>query len=151
MVLLTGVGEDGFTFYTNFKSQKSRSLTADPRAALTVYWEKFRRQVRIQGTTEPVSDAEADAYFKTRSRDSQLGAWASAQSQPLADRETLERRFEEYDEKFADQEVPRPPFWSGYRLRPETIEFWIERPHRLHDRFLYTQKGERWEMARLYP
>lgn len=151
MILLKGADEGGFVFYTNLESAKARSLEAHPHAALTFYWEPFRRQVRIQGKVTLVSDAEADAYFRSRPRDSQLGAWASHQSEPLDSSETLGRRYGEFEKKFMGQEVPRPPHWGGYRIIPETVEFWIERPHRLHDRFLYTRQGSGWVITRLSP
>lgn len=151
MLLLKGVGAGGFIFYTNLNSPKARDLKENPRAAVTFYWEPLRRQVRIQGRVEPVDDAEADAYFATRPRLSRIGAWISDQSEPLSSRLVLVRRFFSRLKEFGAGPVPRPPFWSGYRLIPDKIEFWEEKPNRLHDRFLYVRKGERWEMTRLYP
>ncbi|HSA58966.1 MAG TPA: pyridoxamine 5'-phosphate oxidase [bacterium] len=151
MILLKEADASGFVFYTNLESPKAHALAKRPQAALTFYWEPLRRQVRIQGRTERVSDAEADAYFRTRPRESQIGAWASFQSTPLDSRETLEKRFGEFSEKYEGRDVPRPAHWSGYRVVPDAVEFWIERPNRLHDRFLYTRTGGGWSMKRLYP
>ena len=151
MMLLKGVDADGFVFYTNLNSVKGHSLKRTPKAALNFYWEKLRKQVRIQGTVKPVSDAEANAYFKTRPRGSQIAAWASDQSRSLESREFLEKRVVEFDKKFEGKEVPRPPFWNGFRLVPMKIEFWQEQPSRLHDRLLYTRQGESWSVTRLYP
>jgi pyridoxamine 5'-phosphate oxidase len=151
MVLLKGANRRGFVFYTNLKSAKAASLKKRPYASLTFYWEKFRRQVRVEGKVEAVSSADADAYFRSRPRESQLGAWASDQSAPLDSRETLEKRYEAFEEKYEGRGVPRPPFWSGYRIVPDQIEFWIERPRRLHDRFRYTRRGLGWKIIRLYP
>jgi pyridoxamine 5'-phosphate oxidase len=151
MILLKGADDAGFVFYTNLESPKARALEACRRAALTFYWETLRRQVRVEGRSEKVTDTEADVYFRTRPRESQIGAWASLQSEPLDSRVTLENRFEEFSKKYEGRDVPRPPHWSGYRIVPDAIEFWVERPNRLHDRFLYTRKGGAWAMARLYP
>ncbi|HEX5037261.1 MAG TPA: pyridoxamine 5'-phosphate oxidase [bacterium] len=151
MILLKGADAKGFVFYTNLKSAKASSLRKRPQAALTFYWEKFRRQVRVSGKVTAVSKAEADAYFRSRPRESRLGAWASDQSAVLDSRETLERRFDEFERKFEGKDVPRPPFWSGFRIVPDAVEFWIERPRRLHDRFLYRRKGSKWTVARLFP
>ncbi len=151
MILLKGADESGFVFYTNLESPKARSLAAHPHAALTFYWQPFRRQVRVLGRVEKVTEDEADAYFHTRPRESRLGAWASLQSEPLDSRETLERRFGEFSKKYEGREVPRPPHWSGYRIVPDEIEFWIERPMRLHDRFLYARSDAGWKITRLYP
>ncbi|HJU16902.1 MAG TPA: pyridoxamine 5'-phosphate oxidase [Stellaceae bacterium] len=150
-VLLKGFDERGFVFYTNLDSRKAEELSANPRAALCFFWPNLRRQVRIEGAAAPASAAEADAYFASRPRDSQLGAWASEQSRPLADRAQLEHRAEEVARRFAGQEVARPPFWSGFRVAPERVEFWQERPSRLHDRWLYIREGETWRRQRLYP
>jgi len=142
----------GFVFYTNLRSPKARSLRRAPRAALTFYWPSLGRQVRVQGTVMPVSGAEADAYFASRPRLTQLGAWASDQSAPLESRAVLTRRLAAARARFARRPVPRPPFWSGLRLIPTAIEFWQERPHRLHDRFLYTRtRAGRWTISRRYP
>ncbi|OYY91662.1 MAG: pyridoxamine 5'-phosphate oxidase [Sphingomonas sp. 28-66-16] len=151
MVLLKGHGPDGFVFYTNQQGRKAADLAANPRAALLFHWKSLRRQVRIEGPVTTVSDAEADAYFATRSRDSQLGAWASDQSRPLDSRATFEARFEAMVARFDSGPVPRPPHWSGYRVAAESIEFWQDRAHRLHERRLFTRSGEGWQEGLLYP
>ena len=151
MVLLKGHGPAGFVFYTNQHSRKGHDLAATPRAALLFHWKSLRRQIRIEGAVEPVAQDEADAYFATRSRDSQLGAWASDQSRPLAARELFETRYREMIERFEGGDVPRPPHWSGYRVRPERIEFWLDRAHRLHERRLFESDGEGWSEGLLYP
>lgn len=151
MVLLKGHGGAGFDFYTNLDSRKGVELDAKPTAALLFHWKSLRRQVRIDGPVEPLPAAEADAYFATRARDSQLGAWASDQSRPLEDRETFEQRYEEARARFEGQEVPRPPRWGGFRLAPERIEFWSDRPHRLHERRLFTRTANGWDEGLLYP
>ena len=151
MVLLKGHGPDGFIFYTNGDSAKARQIAANPRAALLFHWKALRRQVRVEGPVEPASEAAADAYFATRARDSQLGAWASDQSRPLDNRATFEQRFEEMKAKFEDRDVPRPPHWRGYRVMPERIEFWSDRPHRLHERRLFVREGDAWSEGLLYP
>ena len=151
MVLLKGHDERGFVFYTNQDSRKGGDLEANPNAALLFHWKSLRRQVRIEGAVEPVTDEEADAYFATRSRDSQLGAWASDQSRPLGSRGTFEARYEEMRARFEGRDVPRPPRWSGYRVVPERIEFWTERAHRLHERRLFTRADESWVEGLLYP
>jgi pyridoxamine 5'-phosphate oxidase len=151
-VLLKDADERGFVFYTNFESRKAAELFANPRAALCFHWKSLGRQVRVEGMTSLVSDAEADAYFASRPRDSQIGAWASDQSRALPDRGTLERRFAELGRRYADQPVvPRPAYWSGFRVKPERIEFWQERPFRLHDRVLFTRDAGRWRKERLFP
>jgi pyridoxamine 5'-phosphate oxidase len=151
-VLLRGLDERGFVFYTNLDSRKAGELAVNPRAALCFHWKSLARQVRVEGGVERVADAEADAYFAGRARESQLGAWASDQSRPLPDRATLERRFAEAAARFSGYErVPRPPNWSGYRVVPERVEFWQELPHRLHDRLVFIRDGARWRRERLYP
>ena len=150
-VLLKALDGKGFTFFTNTDSRKAQQLKVNPRAAATFLWKSTESQVQIVGLVTPITDEEADAYFETRDRGSQLGAWASLQSQPLDSRETLERRVQEFEEKYQDGDVPRPPFWSGYRLQPETIEFWQGQKFRLHDRFKYSHDGVQWQMKRLYP
>ena len=151
MVLLKGHGPEGFVFYTNDQSAKGEQLGENARAALLFHWKSLRRQVRIEGAVEPVSTAEADIYFATRSRDSQLGAWASEQSRPLDSRATFERRFEEMKQRYEGMDVPRPPHWIGYRLTPASIEFWTDRPHRLHERRLFTRAADGWAEGLLYP
>jgi pyridoxamine 5'-phosphate oxidase len=151
MVLLKSHGPEGFVFYTNEKSAKGEELRENPRSALLFHWKSLRRQIRIEGLVERVSSFEADSYFATRGRDSQLGAWASEQSRPLDSRETFELRFEEMKARFEGKEVPRPPYWGGYRLKPHRIEFWTDRPHRLHDRRLFTLQGGSWSDGLLYP
>lgn len=152
IVLLKGVDGEGFRFFTNFRSTKGRSLEETPRAALTFYWDDLDRQVRVQGAVERLPEEEADAYFATRPRGSQIGAWASDQSAPLESREELVRRFAEFEERFADGDVPRPPFWGGYLVRPGQIEFWQAGEDRLHDRIRFTRKGaDEWRVERLSP
>src|SRR4051794_1092111 len=151
MVLLKGHGPDGFVFFTNVESDKGLQLAQNPKAALLFHWKSLRRQVRIEGAVEPVSEAEADDYFNSRLRDSQLGAWASDQSRPMDGRETFEHRFEEAQRRFEGQDVPRPGYWSGYRVIPQRIEFWTERPYRLHERRLFQRVGAGWTEGLLYP
>lgn len=152
IVLMRGFDPRGFVFFTNIRSVKGQSLSQVPRAALTFYWSPLDRQIRIQGDVTLVTEAEADDYFRSRPRISRLGAWASSQSQPLESREVLEARLRQYEEQFAkDADIPRPPYWTGYRVSPRKIEFWIERDYRLHDRFLYTRSDNGWVITRLYP
>jgi pyridoxamine 5'-phosphate oxidase len=151
MVLLKGHGRDGFVFYTNRESRKAGELAAVPKAALLFHWKSLRRQIRIEGSVSHVTDAESDAYFASRSRDSQLGAWASEQSRPLDVRATFETRYEEVRARFEGGDVPRPPHWGGYRVTPERIEFWQDREHRLHERRRFVRAGEGWTEGLLYP
>jgi pyridoxamine 5'-phosphate oxidase len=151
MVLLKGAGEDGFVFYTGYGSRKSEELEQNPSAALVFYWRPLGRQVRVEGSVERVSEAESAEYFATRPRGSQLAAWASRQSRPLGSREELERRYAELEREYEDRDVPLPPHWGGYRLRPEAIEFWEHRENRLHDRIRYTRTREGWKVERLSP
>jgi pyridoxamine 5'-phosphate oxidase len=151
MVLLKGHGPDGFIFYTNEQSAKGDQVADNPRAALLFHWKSLRRQVRIEGAADRVPDAQADAYFASRPRDSQLGAWASEQSRPLDTRATFEQRFDQVKQRYEGQDVPRPAHWRGYRVVPERIEFWSDRPHRLHDRRLFTLGNSGWSEGLLYP
>lgn len=152
MVLLKGVDEQGFVFFTNLESRKARELAANPHAALCFHWTPMEVQVRVEGPVSPVSDEEADTYFASRPYGSQVGAWASRQSRPLADRSELEARIVEVETRHPPGEVPRPPFWSGFRVAPRRIEFWSGRPSRLHDREVFHADGAGgWRVERLYP
>ena len=151
IVLMKDVDERGFVFYTNLEGRKGRELRTRPFAAICFHWPQLEVQVRAEGPVTQVSDEEADAYFATRARSSQLGAWASIQSQPIEHANDLALRVAEYERKFDGNAVPRPPFWSGFRLQPEKIEFWKNKPGRLHERHLYSRSGESWTMETLYP
>lgn len=153
MVLLKGFGPDGFVFYTNYESRKGRELLANPQAALCFYWMPMGRQVRVQGRVEKVTDAEADAYYASRHRDSRIGAWASQQSRPMATRYDLEKSAAKYAAKYAIGDIPRPPHWSGFRIVPRLIEFWTEKPFRLHERIVFERSDDSgsWTTSRLYP
>lgn len=151
MVLLKDVDERGFVFFTNYSSRKARELDQNGRASLCFHWQILRLQVRVEGPVERISDHESDDYFATRSRTSQIGAWASKQSQPLESRKKLLARVVKYEARFALGSVPRPEFWGGYRVVPERIEFWFDQPHRLHDRYLYRLEGGVWIRERLFP
>lgn len=151
MVLLKGHGPDGFVFYTNQRSRKAGQLHENGHVALLFHWKSLRRQIRIEGPVSPVTTAEADAYFASRARDSQLGAWASDQSAPLDRRETFEARFEEARARFDGQDVPRPPHWGGYRVTPTRLEFWEDRAHRLHHRRAFLRTADGWDEGLLYP
>ncbi|MFL5017287.1 MAG: pyridoxamine 5'-phosphate oxidase [Rhizobium sp.] len=153
MVLLKGFDDDGFVFYTNFESQKGREILGQKKAAMCFHWKSLRRQVRLRGPVEIVTDAEADAYFKTRARGSRIGAWASKQSRPLESRFALEKTVAEYTARYAIGEIPRPAHWSGFRIRPTSIEFWKDQKFRLHDRVEFRRpspEGE-WDKVRMYP
>jgi pyridoxamine 5'-phosphate oxidase len=151
MVLLKGFDADGIRFFTNYGSAKARQLEGGGHAAVIIYWRELDRQVRARGPVERVPGGDSDEYFATRPRDSQLGAWASPQSEPITSRDELDRRVDEIDQRFADGDVPRPEHWGGYVLRPQTVEFWQGQVGRLHDRFLYTRDGEGWRIERLAP
>ena len=151
MVLLKGCDPSGFAFYSNRESAKGRQLGANPQAALVFHWKSLRRQVRVRGPVEELQPAEADAYFATRARDTRIGAWASDQSRPLESREALEARIAEQARRFEGGDPPRPPYWSAWRVVPAAIEFWRDRPFRLHDRLLFERDGEGWRRTRLYP
>ena len=151
MVLLKGWDEQGFVFYTNLESRKALDMAANPNVALLFHWKSLKRQIRIEGAIQPVSDAEADSYFASRPRISQIGAWASLQSRPLEGRFELEKRVAEFTAKFGLGDIPRPPHWSGLRVVPRAMEFWHDRPFRLHDRFAYARDGEHWVARHLFP
>jgi pyridoxamine 5'-phosphate oxidase len=151
-ILLKGVDARGFVFYTNKESRKAGELAANPRVFLLFHWKSLGRQVRVEGCVEHVTDAEADAYFATRPRISRLGAWASQQSRPLAERPVLERRLAEYEAQYPDDDIPRPAYWSGYRVIPDCFEFWQNMPYRLHDRTIYTREADgSWTTGKLFP
>lgn len=151
IVLLKGVDERGFVFYTNYESRKGRELLAHPQAAMCFHWQPLERQVRVEGSTHGVTTEEADAYFASRARGSQIGAWASAQSRPMADPDELRRRVAEMEARFAGGDVPRPPHWSGFRIVPDRIEFWHGKPSRLHERDVYVREADGWRVDRLNP
>jgi pyridoxamine 5'-phosphate oxidase len=151
IVLLKAFDERGFVFYTSFEGRKGRQLLADPKAALCFHWAPLEIQVRVEGTASKVADEEANAYFATRARASQIGAWASRQSEPLETPSALDERVARYEQQFNGKDVPRPDYWSGFRVRPERIEFWKGKPNRLHERHLYTRDGEGWRIETLYP
>ena len=151
IVLIKGFDERGFVFYTNYGGRKARELEENPHCALVFYWGELERQVRVEGRVSRVSEGESDAYFASRPRGSQLGAWASEQSRSVENRSALERRLRELEREYEGREVPRPPFWGGYRVEPETVEFWQGRENRLHDRLLYSRFVEGWRVERLQP
>ncbi len=151
LVLMKSFGDDGFVFYTNYESRKARDLEANPQAALTFHWRILQRQVRVEGRVSRTSESESEAYFRTRARGSQLGAWASVQSSPLADRDELVARMKARRAEFHGRDIPLPPFWGGYRLHVERFEFWQGRLDRLHDRLEYVRDGQSWTMRRLSP
>jgi pyridoxamine 5'-phosphate oxidase len=151
MVLLRRFDQRGFIFFTNSHSKKGRELAANPRAALCFYWDELEEQVRVQGAVAQVSDPESNAYWRSRTRESQIGAWASLQSEKLDDRATLEARNAEFERQFANQNVPRPEHWYGYRVAPDSIEFWKNRPARLHERLIYERTDNGWQKRLLYP
>jgi len=153
MVLMKEAGDEGIELYTNYESRKAGELARNPRAALVFWWETVRRQVRVEGSTVKLSAARSDAYFHSRERASRIGAWASPQSRPVPDRAFLEARYAARDAEFSGEDPPRPPHWGGYLLIPDRLEFWIERPHRLHDRFLFSRVDDEspWTLARLAP
>lgn len=150
-MLLKGLDPEGFVFYTNLESRKGRQLAGNPHVSLVLFWRETYEQVKVDGQAEPVGDHEADAYFATRPRASQLGAWASMQSQPLADRALFEQRLAEFEARFDGQDVPRPPHWSGFRVRPRRVEFWYGRQHRLHERVCYQLEDGSWQQSLLFP
>lgn len=151
IVLLKGFDDRGFVFYTNYEGRKGRNLLSNPKAALCFYWPTIDIQVRVEGTVTKVAEKEADAYFATRHRLSQIGAWASRQSEPLETPTALDERVQKYEREFEGKDVPRPKYWSGFRVRPERVEFWKGKPNRLHERHLYTRVGAGWKIETIYP
>lgn len=151
IVLFKGITQNRVRFVTNYNSRKGRELEANPRGALVFYWPELKRQVRLEGSVRRAPSADSDAYFRSRPRESQLGAWASAQSEAIISRAELERRFAEAEARFRDREVERPPVWGIYELEPQRVELWVMGAHRLHDRFLYSREGEGWSVSRLCP
>lgn len=151
MVLLKGYEDGGFTIYTNFESQKGRELLHSKKAAMCFHWKSLRRQIRIRGHVSVVSDADADTYYASRPRGSRIGAWASKQSRPLESRFALEKAVAEYTAKYPVGDIPRPEYWSGFRVEPVSIEFWHDRKFRLHDRIVFAREGDGWSKTRLYP
>jgi pyridoxamine 5'-phosphate oxidase len=151
IVLVRHVDERGFIFHTNYNSRKGRELAANMNAALCFHWPTLEEQIRVEGEVEQLTANESDAYFASRPRGSQIGAWASEQSTELSSREALEERYRELERQFYGTDVPRPPFWGGFRIVPSHVEFWYGRPDRLHDRVLYTRAGDTWRISRLYP
>lgn len=151
VVLLKSFDEKGFVFFTNYKSKKSKDIIAHPRVSIGFHWKSLNRQVRIAGVVEKVSEAESDAYFQSRPRLSQIGAWASIQSTPIANEHDFEKRIAQYTLKFNVGTVPRPDFWGGYRVIPNRIEFWSEKPFRMHERQVFTRNAQQWDIERLYP
>ena len=151
MVLLKGIDHSGFTFYTNLSSRKAKNMRVNPKVALCLHWKSLKRQIRVEGTIEPVSETEADTYFASRDRASRIGAWASKQSQVLSGRVYLEKLVAEFTAKFHIGEVPRPKFWSGYRVYPELIEFWTDMPSRLHERLVFYRVDDKWTIETLFP
>lgn len=150
-VLMRGLDERGIVFFTNYESRKGSDLGANPHAAAVFLWRELDRQVSVRGRVEPTGVEESRAYFRTRPREARIGAWASMQSRPVGSRDELDRRYREMDARFPGEDVPLPPHWGGYRLRPASFEFWKGRRHRLHDRFRYSRAGDGWTIERLYP
>ena len=151
IVLVKDISEEGFSFFTNYNSDKGQQMSAHDRVALLFFWKELERQVRIEGTIEKLSDADSDVYFASRPRGSRIAAWSSPQSEIIADRSVLDKRAQEFKEKFQNQEVPRPPHWGGYLVRPMSIEFWQGRSSRMHDRLKYVKEGNVWKIVRLAP
>ena len=151
IVLLKEISENGLSFFTNYESKKGVQLLENPNAAITFFWPELERQIRLEGNVEKISEAESEAYFKTRPKESRIGAWASEQSRTLADKKILEEKFNQLASEFTESEIPKPAFWGGFLFIPSLIEFWQGRPNRLHDRILYQSEGNSWQTSRLYP